>query len=243
MQSQTAVERHGIGVELQFYIIAAQSRIFKVIFRTGVRYDFYFRVRSDCLRLGQRFGGDFIVRLGIYEAESARYILKGAVKRERAVFLKAGGAGICEYYAHRVIRVYIAESHCALNGQSFIRNNRRTVNFHAACFKTTVGSYGYNSVFAGNNRSFTENTPGRFTSLHGFSESGRSYRNSSVFRLVISDVVYLFDRTEIQRQFRTVSGNGKLRVGVCNCELHRRLLHSRVREVVFIGTITHISKP
>ena len=242
MQSRTAVERHGIRVEQQFYIIAAQSRIFKVIFRTGVRYDFYFRVRSDCLRLGQPFG-DCIARLGIFEAESARYILKGAVKRERAVFLKAGGAGICEYYAHRVIRVYGAESHYALNRQSFIRNNRRTVNFHAACFKTTVGSYGNNSVFAGNNRSFAENTPGRFTSLHGFSGSGRSYRNSSVFRLVISDVVYPIDRTEIQRQFRAVSGNGKLRVGVCNCELHRGLLHVLVRESVFYGIIALNSKP
>ena len=93
MQSQTTVERHGIGVELQFYIIAAQSRIFKVIFRAGVRDDFYFRARSDCLRLGQRFG-DFIAGLVIFKAESVRYILKGSVKRECAVFLKAGGAGI-----------------------------------------------------------------------------------------------------------------------------------------------------
>ena len=142
-----------------------------------------------------------------------------------------------------MICVYVAESHGALNRQSFIRNNRRTVNFHAACFKTTVGSYGNNSVFAGNNRSFAENTPGRFTSLHGFSGSGRSYRNSSVFRLVISDEVYLIDRTEIQRQFRAVSGNGKLRVGVCDCELHRSLLHIIVRDVEFYGIITRNSKP
>ena len=142
-----------------------------------------------------------------------------------------------------MICVYGAESHGALNRQSFIQNNRRTVNFHAACFKTTVGSYGNNSVFAGNNRSFAENTPGRFTSFHGFSGSGRSYRNSSVFRLVISDVVYLFDRTEIQRQFRAVSGNGKFRVGVCNCELHRGLLHVLVRESVFYGIIALNSKP
>ena len=93
MQSQTTVERHGIGVELQFYIIAAQSRIFKVIFRAGVRDDFYFRARSDCLRLGQRFG-DCFAGLVIFKAESVRYVFKGAVKRERAVFLKAGGAGI-----------------------------------------------------------------------------------------------------------------------------------------------------
>ena len=143
-----------------------------------------------------------------------------------------------------MICVYGAESHGALNRQSFIRNNRRTVNFDAACSKTTVGSYGNNSVFAGNNRSFAENTPGRFTSLHGFSGSGRSYRNSSVFRLVISDEVYLIDRTEIQRQFRAVSGNGKFRVCVCDCELHRGLLHIIVRDVEFYGIITrNSSKP
>ena len=123
MQSQTTVERHGIGVELQFYIIAAQHRIFKVIFRAGVRDDFYFRVRSDCLRLGQR-SGDGFAGLGIFEAESVRYVFKRAVKRDSAVFLKAGSAGICEYCAHRVICVYAAESHGALNRQSFIRNNR-----------------------------------------------------------------------------------------------------------------------
>ena len=207
----------------------------------GVRDDFYFSVYSDCQRLGQR-SVDGRAELGVFSAESARYVLKGAVKRDRAVFLKVGIACVIELCTYSVVCRYVAESYPAVDRQNVQRRRSNAIDCHGLYAIAAVGSDGHNNVLAGDNGRFTADLP-VFSDLPGFSVGGRSYRNSSVFRLVISDVVYLFDRTEIQRQFRAVSGNGKLRIGVSDRELHRGLLHSRVREVVFIGTITHISKP